>query len=421
MMTKTNRSNEELALIVVAAGSSSRMGGIKKEYLPLESGTVLSTAVKAFLRTLPFSVVAVTFPNQENPELLKSAEEKCKNALFEDKEFNKIANNTEFIFVPGGASRQSSVFNALLKIKANFPNSNPVVFIHDGARPFVSKKIINSTFAAVQKYGASAPGIQPTDTQNEIDKNGFIKRHLVRSQLTAVQTPQVFMLNELVEAHKKAQKTKKEYTDDTEIWDLFVPEGKVKIVDGDIKNKKITYREDFFTEPEINAKKSNETNKGNKMIRTGLGYDKHALVAGRALMLGGIKFDSELGEDGHSDGDVLLHAITDALLGACGMGDIGSFFPPSDPKWKDADSRILLGTVWNKITQEGWKLENLDCVIALEKPKFLPRRQEVIDSIAKILQVKQNQVFVKAKTGEKLGDVGQSRAVEVWVTCLLSK
>lgn len=157
------------------------------------------------------------------------------------------------------------------------------------------------------------------------------------------------------------------------------------------------------------------------MIRTGLGYDKHVLVAGRALMLGGIKFDSELGEDGHSDGDVLLHAITDALLGACGMGDIGSFFPPSDPKWKDADSKMLLGTVWNKITQEGWKLENLDCVIALEKPKFLPRRQEVIDSIAKILQVKKNQVFVKAKTGEKLGDVGQSRAVEVWATCLLSK
>lgn len=420
-MTKTNRSNEELALIVVAAGSSSRMGGIKKEYLPLESGTVLSTAVKAFLRTLPFSVVAVTFPNQENPELLKSAEEKCKNALFEDKEFNKIANNTEFIFVPGGASRQSSVFNALLKIKVNFPNSNPVVFIHDGARPFVSEKIINSTFGAVQKYGASAPGIQPTDTQNEIDENGFIKRHLVRSQLTAVQTPQVFMLNELVEAHKKAQKTKKEYTDDTEIWDLFVPEGKVKIVDGDIKNKKITYKEDFFTEPKINTKKSNETDKGNKMIRTGLGYDKHALVAGRALMLGGIKFDSELGEDGHSDGDVLLHAITDALLGACGMGDIGSFFPPGDPKWKDADSKMLLGTVWSKITQEGWKLENLDCVIALEKPKFLPHRQEVIDSIAKILQVEKNQVFVKAKTGEKLGDVGQSRAVEVWATCLLSK
>lgn len=421
MMTKISRSNEELALIVVAAGSSSRMGGIKKEYLPLESGTVLSTAVKAFLRVFPFSAVAVTFPNQENTELLKLAEEKCKNALFKDKELNRIASNTEFVFVPGGESRQASVFNALLEIKTNFPNSNPIVFIHDGARPFVSEKIINSTFTAVQKYGASAPGIQPTDTQNEIDENGFIRRHLVRSQLTAVQTPQVFMLNELVEAHKKAKKTKKEYTDDTEIWDLFVPEGKVKIVDGDIKNKKITYKEDFFTKSEIDTKKSNETTKGNTMIRTGLGYDKHALIAGRALMLGGIKFDSEIGEDGHSDGDVLLHAITDALLGACGMGDIGSFFPPSDQKWKDADSKMLLGTVWNKITLEGWKLENLDCVIALEKPKFLPRRQEVIDSIAKILYVEKNQVFVKAKTGEKLGDVGQSRAVEVWATCLLSK
>ncbi len=421
MMTKISRSNEELALIVVAAGSSSRMGGIKKEYLPLESGTVLSTAVKAFLRVFPFSAVAVTFPNQENTELLKLAEEKCKNALFKDKELNRIASNTEFVFVPGGESRQASVFNALLKIKTNFPNSNPIVFIHDGARPFVSEKIINSTFTAVQKYGASAPGIQPTDTQNEIDENGFIRRHLVRSQLTAVQTPQVFMLNELVEAHKKAKKTKKEYTDDTEIWDLFVPEGKVKIVDGDIKNKKITYKEDFFTKSEIDTKKSNETTKGNTMIRTGLGYDKHALIAGRALMLGGIKFDSAIGEDGHSDGDVLLHAITDALLGACGMGDIGSFFPPIDQKWKDADSKMLLGTVWNKITLEGWKLENLDCVIALEKPKFLPRRQEVIDSIAKILHVEKNQVFVKAKTGEKLGDVGQSRAVEVWATCLLSK
>ena len=421
MMTKISRSNEELALIVVAAGSSSRMGDIKKEYLPLESGTVLSTAVKAFLRVFPFSVVAVTFPNQENTELLKLAEEKCKNALFKDKELNRIASNTEFVFVPGGESRQASVFNALLEIKTNFPNSNPIVFIHDGARPFVSEKIINSTFTAVQKYGASAPGIQPTDTQNEIDENGFIRRHLVRSQLTAVQTPQVFMLNELVEAHKKAKKTKKEYTDDTEIWDLFVPDGKVKIVDGDIKNKKITYKEDFFTKSEIDTKKSNETTKGNTMIRTGLGYDKHALIAGRALMLGGIKFDSAIGEDGHSDGDVLLHAITDALLGACGMGDIGSFFPPSDQKWKDADSKMLLGTVWNKITLEGWKLENLDCVIALEKPKFLPRRQEVIDSIAKILHVEKNQVFVKAKTGEKLGDVGQSRAVEVWATCLLSK
>ena len=157
------------------------------------------------------------------------------------------------------------------------------------------------------------------------------------------------------------------------------------------------------------------------MIRTGLGYDKHPLVSGRDLMLGGIKIESDLGADGHSDGDVLLHAITDALLGAAGMGDIGSFFPPSDPQWKDADSKMLLKTVWDKITSAGWKLGNLDCVIALEKPKFLPHRQEVIDSIASVLNVNSEQVFVKAKTGEKLGDVGQRRAVEVWATCLLEK
>ena len=103
------------------------------------------------------------------------------------------------------------------------------------------------------------------------------------------------------------------------------------------------------------------------------------------------------------------------------MGDIGSFFPPSDPQWKDADSKMLLKTVWDIITSAGWKLGNLDCVIALEKPKFLPHRQEVIDSIASVLNVNSNQVFVKAKTGEKLGDVGQCRAVEVWATCLLEK
>lgn len=157
------------------------------------------------------------------------------------------------------------------------------------------------------------------------------------------------------------------------------------------------------------------------MIRTGLGYDKHPLVAGRILLLGGVKLECGFGEAGHSDGDALLHAIIDALLGASGLGDIGSFFPPEDPEWKDADSRMLLKTVWRKITAEGWQLCNIDCVVALEKPKFLPYRQEVISSIAEILGVQNDMIFVKAKTGEKLGDVGQSKAVEVFATCLLER
>lgn len=157
------------------------------------------------------------------------------------------------------------------------------------------------------------------------------------------------------------------------------------------------------------------------MTRVGLGYDKHVLVEGRKLVLGGVELPFEKGEAGHSDGDVLLHAITDALLGASGLGDIGSYFPPSDPQWKDADSKKLLSICWADVQKAGWSLENLDCVIALEKPKFIPYRDSVRESIAQILGCQKDQIFVKAKTGEKLGDIGQGRAVEVWSVCLLHK
>ena len=155
------------------------------------------------------------------------------------------------------------------------------------------------------------------------------------------------------------------------------------------------------------------------MIRVGLGYDLHRLVEGRRLILGGVTFNFKKGEDGHSDGDVLLHAITDALLGAAGLGDIGSYFPPEDAKWKDADSADLLRAVWKDVQAAGWNLVNLDCVIKLEKPKFLPHRGEVIESISAILGVDKSQIFVKAKTGEKLPPVGTSEAVEAQVVCLL--
>ena len=157
------------------------------------------------------------------------------------------------------------------------------------------------------------------------------------------------------------------------------------------------------------------------MIRVGLGYDLHRLVEGRKLFLDGVEFDFSKGEQGHSDGDVLLHAVTDALLGASGLGDIGSYFPPEDEKWKDADSKLLLQKVWNDVRNEGWKIVNIDCVIKLEKPKFLPKRQEVINSIAQILEIESSNVFVKAKTGEKLPPIGTSQAVEAEAVCLLEK
>lgn len=157
------------------------------------------------------------------------------------------------------------------------------------------------------------------------------------------------------------------------------------------------------------------------MTRVGLGYDKHLLKEGRRLVLGGIEIPFDKGEDGHSDGDVLLHAITDALLGAAGLGDIGSYFPPEDEKWKGADSKALLCKCWSDIQKAGWKLGNLDCVIALEKPKFLPYRDAVRKSIANVLNAGFEQVFVKAKTGEKTGEVGTGGCVESFAVCLLEK
>ena len=158
-----------------------------------------------------------------------------------------------------------------------------------------------------------------------------------------------------------------------------------------------------------------------KIYRTGLGTDLHRLIPGRKLILGGVHIPFEKGEEAHSDGDVLLHAVCDALLGASGLGDIGSYFPPEDAKWKDADSAFLLKTIWTDVKKAGWSLENLDCTIDIEKPKFLPWRQKVIESIAEILETEKERVFVKAKTNEGLDSVGKGDAVKTYCICLLSK
>ena len=138
-------------------------------------------------------------------------------------------------------------------------------------------------------------------------------------------------------------------------------------------------------------------------------------------MLGGVHIPFEKGEAGHSDGDVLLHALADALLGAACLGDIGELFPPNDPRWKNADSRMLLQTVWNQVKEAGWNIENIDSVIAIQKPKILPYREAIRQSIADILAVSVDQIFVKAKTGEGVGVIGSGTAAAVWCTCLLSR
>ena len=398
--TMKTRLPVKIAVIITAAGSSTRMGAsIKKEHLPLKKGTVLSECARAFLTSIAPFCILITVP--------KNGEKDAFNALFSDSEMKGLifAAQSKVHFVEGGKTRQESILNALLFLEKS--NENPeIVLIHDGARPFVSEKIIEDTVNAAYKCGASAPGIPPVDTQKIVCNDGFIAEHLQRNKMVAVQTPQAFTFEPLLQAHKKAAQEKTEYTDDTEIWGKYI--GKVKIVSGSTANKKITHPEDYNMQ-------------NNFVFRTGLGYDIHPLIEGRKLLIGGVEFPFEKGEAGHSDGDALLHAITDALLGASGKEDIGSFFPPENDKWKDADSAVLLKTAWQKIKSDGWTLNNLDCVIKLEKPKFLPKRAEVILSIATILEVEQDKISVKAKTGERLDSVGRGEAIEAWCSAILIK
>ena len=243
LTTKTIHS--KIAIIITAAGSSTRIGGgIKKEYLPYKSGTVLSVCAETFLnacKDFEITDFIVTCP--------KDGREQCRAALGDMDCFaalqlamtgaDTFAMTKGLQIVEGSDTRQKSVYNGLLAVKGN-PD---IVLIHDGARPFVSEELIKDAISAAIEYGASVPGVTPTDTQKEIDGDGFICRHLVRSNLTAVQTPQCFNFSQLLEAHKKAAKDQREYTDDTEIWGVYC--GRVKVTKGDVNNIKITYPSDL--------------------------------------------------------------------------------------------------------------------------------------------------------------------------------
>ena len=157
------------------------------------------------------------------------------------------------------------------------------------------------------------------------------------------------------------------------------------------------------------------------MFRVGLGRDIHRLIPGRPFLLGGVHIPFDKGEAGHSDGDVLTHAVIDALLGAAGLGDIGELFPPGLSKWKDADSLELLRTAWNLVQTQGWRVVNLDCVVICENPKILPFRENIRNSLAKVLGIGVESVFVKGKTNEGLGSLGRGEAVEALALCLLEK
>ena len=225
-------SKTKIAIIITAAGSSTRIGsGIKKEYLPFQNGTVLSACVQTFINSCKNRFIITDFIITCPP----NGKSECQNALKSSSQ-QEIEN---FQIIEGDKTRQKSVYNAMCAVK----NQPQIVLIHDGARPFVSEKIIIEGILAAKNFGASVPGLTPTDTQKQIDKDGFIINHLERASLVAVQTPQCFNFQKLLEAHKKSHLEEKEYTDDTEIWGKYC--GKVKVIPGESQNIKITYPKDL--------------------------------------------------------------------------------------------------------------------------------------------------------------------------------
>jgi len=417
-----------IAAILCAAGSSNRMGGVKKEYLPLreiiDPGikplTVLGAVLSAFASCARIGPIVITVP--------PGTEEEARTALPPELLLDAQGQSRVF-FASGGPTRRASVFNALLMLEPYQPSH---VLIHDGARPWIKPELIESIMDAAIKFKAVIPALPLVETPKELhpkkdieppEEAAFIRRHLKRSELCAAQTPQGFKFPEILISHEKAAQREDaardagenlEYTDDAEVWGEFI--GPVAVIPGDPENRKITFPEDIG-HANIAANRIGEMT----MTRIGLGRDLHCLAAGRRFLLGGVEIPFEKGELGHSDGDVLAHAVTDALLGAAGLGDIGELFPPCEPAWKDADSILLLKSAWNLVRNEGWRLVNLDCTVTCEAPRLLPYRENIRRSLARALEAEPGQVFVKGKTNEGLGPLGAGQAVEALVVCLIEK
>jgi len=395
-------------LLLTAAGSSSRFGGTKKELLSLEGKSILQHSLEAFLHLRDLVGVVITYPAGRLDEMQASVDEELAVKL--------TALACGLHFVQGGETRQASVksgLDALIEAcGAALPGTvidpaRAVVLVHDAARPWVAADTVDAVLASARSNGACIPLSDLPDTPKTISADGFIHTHLERDSVKAAQTPQGFALAALAAAHGAAAAEGWTCTDDASIWDRYI--GKVASVSGDRKNKKITFREDLPAEEDSIA------------FRIGEGWDIHALESGRRLLLGGIRIEHDKGEVGHSDGDVLWHAIIDALIGAAALGDIGSHFPPSDPRWKDADSGHLARIAADKVREAGWKLGNIDCTVILEKPRLGPYREAICASIAETLGLPRSVVSVKAKTNEGFGEIGSGNAIEARAVALIAR
>lgn len=305
---------------------------------------------------------------------------------------------TPLAVITGGSDRQASALNGLMAL----PTDADIALIHDGARPFVTEEIVRRVIESVEKYGSGVAAVPARDTIKRADADGNVLETLDRSALWQMQTPQGFFVKDLLAAHAIAQAR---YTDDAALMEAAGHS--VRLVQGSPDNIKLTSPEDLRM---VN---------GMMTPRIGTGFDAHRLVEGRDLWLGGVKVPYEKGLLGHSDADVALHALMDALLGAAAMGDIGKLFPDKNPEYKDISSVLLLKEVGKRLKDAGFTVGNVDLTIVCQAPRlsdYIPAMREVI---AYTLGIPQGQVSVKATTTERMGYEGSGEGISAQAVAML--
>ena len=371
--------------IIVAAGASRRMGFDKLSYCLPDGRTVLETSCALFAaHPAVDELVLVAGGNRPQCEAIAAA---CPKPC---------------TVVQGGATRADSVHNGLAAAKGQ------LVAIHDAARPFASEEVITQVLQAAAKTGAAAPAVPVKDTIKVADKDGKVVTTPDRATLYAVQTPQCFDRAQYLAALQELDAEKARLvTDDCSLFELTGRS--VQLTQGDYANLKITTREDL----------PRPVQKEETRMRIGHGYDVHRLVEGRKLILGGVEIPFEKGLLGHSDADVLAHAVMDAVLGAAALGDIGQHFPDNDPIYAGADSLELARHVARILSERGYRVENIDATILCQRPKLAPHIPAMRANLAAAFGLPVDAVSVKATTEEHLGFTGEGLGIAAHAVALI--
>jgi 2-C-methyl-D-erythritol 4-phosphate cytidylyltransferase / 2-C-methyl-D-erythritol 2,4-cyclodiphosphate synthase len=385
----------DVAVIIVAAGRGVRAGGdLPKQFQRIGGETMLRRALSMLVEHENVALVQPVI-HPEDLDLFQAA----------------TANLTMLPPAFGGATRQASVRAGLEALSAHMPD---IVLIHDAARPFASAELVARAIVAARQSGAAIPALAVTDTVKTVHAEGHVDKTLDRSALRLVQTPQAFAFAPLLEAHRRAAAAgRHDFTDDAALAEWAGM--KVAVFAGEPGNIKITNADDFArAEAMQRAAQFTEQLAGLGDVRTGTGIDVHAFGPGDHVTLGGLRIAHTHALIGHSDADVALHALTDAILGALADGDIGAHFPPSDPQWRGASSDRFLAFAVERVNARGGRIAHLDLTIVCEAPRIGAHRDAMRANIARLAGIDVGRVAVKATTSEKLGFTGRGEGIAAY-------